>query len=306
MIIGIIGENCSGKSTLAEKIKAELGAEIVTGKDYLRMAKSESEAVSLFREKLRRAVSGDNIIYVISDPEHVKLLPDGAIRILVTADLETIKERFRARMRGNLPAPVALMLERKHGMFDSGEYDYRFDGATGDAESFCVILKNVMRDSVTPFSIRRLSQDERQTALDLAWAVFSEYESPDYSAEGTEEFRKCLHDEGYLSGLHYYGTFDGEKLIGEIAIRPDRKHICFFFVDGRYHRRGIGTRMFRRLLEDYPNETITLNSSPYGLPFYKAIGFVPTDEERTVNGIRFTAMKYEGRQVPGKPTERND
>ena len=306
MIIGIIGENCSGKSTLAEKIKAELGAEIVTGKDYLRMAKSESEAVSLFREKLRRAVSGDNIIYVISDPEHVKLLPDGAIRILVTADLETIKERFRARMRGNLPAPVALMLERKHGMFDSGEYDYRFDGATGDAESFCEVLKNVMRDSVTPFSIRRLSQDERQTALDLAWAVFSEYESPDYSAEGTEEFRKCLHDEGYLSGLHYYGTFDGEKLIGEIAIRPDRKHICFFFVDGRYHRRGIGTRMFRRLLEDYPNETITLNSSPYGLPFYKAIGFVPTDEERTVNGIRFTPMKYEGRQVPGKPTERND
>ena len=306
MVIGIIGENCSGKSTLAEKIKAELGAEIVTGKDYLRMAKSESEAVSLFREKLRRAVSGDNIIYVISDPEHVKLLPDGAIRILVTADLETIKERFRARMRGNLPAPVALMLERKHGMFDSGEYDYRFDGATGDAESFCVVLKNVMRDSVTPFSIRRLSQDERQTALDLAWAVFSEYESPDYSAEGTEEFRKCLHDEGYLSGLHYYGTFDGEKLIGEIAIRPDRKHICFFFVDGRYHRRGIGTRMFRRLLEDYPNETITLNSSPYGLPFYKAIGFVPTDEERTVNGIRFTPMKYEGRQVPGKPTERND
>ena len=306
MVIGIIGENCSGKSTLAEKIKAELGAEIVTGKDYLRMAKSESEAVSLFREKLRRAVSGDNIIYVISDPEHVKLLPDGAIRILVTADLETIKERFRARMRGNLPAPVALMLERKHGMFDSGEYDYRFDGATGDAESFCVVLKNVMRDSVTPFSIRRLSQDERQTALDLAWAVFSEYESPDYSAEGTEEFRKCLHDEGYLSGLHYYGTFDGEKLIGEIAIRPDRKHICFFFVDGRYHRRGIGTRMFRRLLEDYPNETITLNSSPYGLPFYKAIGFVPTDEERTVNGIRFTPMKYEVRQVPGKPAERND
>ena len=39
MVFGIIGENCSGKSTLAEKIKAELGAEIVTGKDYLRMVK---------------------------------------------------------------------------------------------------------------------------------------------------------------------------------------------------------------------------------------------------------------------------
>ncbi len=146
MVFAIIGENCSGKSTLAEKVKETLGGEIVTGKDYLRMAKSESEAVSLFREKLRRAVSGDNIIYVIADPEHVKLLPDGTVRILVSADLETIKERFRARMHGNLPAPVALMLERKHGMFDSGEYDYRFDGVTGNAQSFCEVLKGDLRE----------------------------------------------------------------------------------------------------------------------------------------------------------------
>jgi len=143
------------------------------------------------------------------------------------------------------------------------------------------------------YMIRRLSEEERQAALDLAWAVFSEYESPDYSAEGTEEFRKCLHDEEYLRGLQYYGAFDGGKLIGEIAIRPEKLHICFFFVDGRYHRLGIGTKMFRRLLEDYPGETITLNSSPYGLPFYKVIGFVPTDEEKNVNGIRFTPMKYD-------------
>ena len=92
MVFGIIGENYSGKSTLADKMRTEFGAEIVTGKDYLRMAKSENEAISLFREKLRKAVSGENIIYVIADPEHVKLLPDGAIRILRTADLETIKE----------------------------------------------------------------------------------------------------------------------------------------------------------------------------------------------------------------------
>ena len=44
------------------------------------MAKSESEAVSLFREKLCQAISGDNIIYVIADQEHVKLLPDGTVK----------------------------------------------------------------------------------------------------------------------------------------------------------------------------------------------------------------------------------
>ena len=148
MVFGIIGENCSGKSTLAERIKETLGGEIITGKDYLRMAKSESEAISLFKEKLRRGVSEDNIIYVIADPEYVKLLPDGAIRILVTADLETIKERFAERMHGTLPRPVALMLERKHGIFDSGEYDYRFDGAREDAKSFCEVLKGDKKETV--------------------------------------------------------------------------------------------------------------------------------------------------------------
>ena len=146
MVFGIIGENCSGKSTLAENIKTEFGAEIVTGKDYLRMAKSESEAVSLFMEKLCRAVSGDNIIYVIADPEHMKLLPDGAIRILVKADIDTIKERFKARMHGNLPAPVAGMLEKKHGMFDSGSYDCCFDGVNGDPASLCETLRKAAED----------------------------------------------------------------------------------------------------------------------------------------------------------------
>ena len=140
MVIGIIGENCSGKSTLAEAIQKDIRAEIVTGKDYLRMAKSESEAAALFRKKLADAVSGTNIIYVISEPEQIKLLPDGAVRILVYADIETIKERFKARMHGNLPAPVAQMLERKHGIFDGEVYDYRFDGVNGDAAALCIEL----------------------------------------------------------------------------------------------------------------------------------------------------------------------
>ena len=144
MVIGIIGENCSGKSTLAEKIKKEIGAEIISGKDYLRMAKSESEAVLLFKEKLENAVSGDNLIYVFSEKEQLDFLPDGAVKILVYADIETIKERFKQRMRGNLPKPVEQMLERKHGMFDGVECDYKFDGTSGDAPLLCEKLKELL------------------------------------------------------------------------------------------------------------------------------------------------------------------
>ena len=143
-----------------------------------------------------------------------------------------------------------------------------------------------------PYTFRRLTDAEIPAALSLAWEVFSEYESPVYPEEGTEEFRRCLGDKSYLSGIEYYGAFDGETLVGEIGIRAAQRHICFFFVKGDHHRKGIGTKLFRQLLCGSPAGTITLNSSPYGLPFYQALGFIPTGEEQTVNSIRFTPMAY--------------
>ena len=123
MVIGIFGESCTGKSTLAEKIAADLRCEVFTGKDYLRLAKNENIAKAMLQKKLNAAVNGENIIYVISEKEHLVLLPKGALRILVTADLELIKSRFTQRMRGNLPAAVANMLEKKHSCFDAEPHD---------------------------------------------------------------------------------------------------------------------------------------------------------------------------------------
>ena len=142
------------------------------------------------------------------------------------------------------------------------------------------------------FSIRALSGGELDAALALVWRVFSEYEAPDYAPEGTAEFRRCLDDEAFLAGIAHYGVFDGDTLIGELGFRPDRNHICFFFVDGAYHRLGVGTRLFRRLLDDCPDGAITVNSSPYGLPFYRRLDFAPTAGEQTVHGIRFIPMIY--------------
>lgn len=139
---------------------------------------------------------------------------------------------------------------------------------------------------------RSLSEREVSEALELAWEVFKKYESPDYSPEGTEEFRKCLHDAVYLNGIIYYGALLNEKLVGILGISKEKCHICFFFVRGENHRQGIGTKLFHRMRQDFAGKRITLNSSPYGLPFYRYLGLVPTDEEKTVNGIRFTPMEY--------------
>ena len=79
MVIGIIGENCTGKSTLAEAVQTAFGGEILTGKDYLRLAKSESMAAALFKKKLKTALTGENVIYVISEQEHLAFLPEGSV-----------------------------------------------------------------------------------------------------------------------------------------------------------------------------------------------------------------------------------
>ena len=141
MVIGIFGESCTGKSTLAEKIAASFPCEVFTGKDYLRLAKNENIAKVMFQKKMAAAVAGENVIYVISEKEHLPLLPEGALRILVTADLETIKSRFSQRMRGNLPAPVASMLEKKHGCFDGESHDFRVISGETDLETVVEQIK---------------------------------------------------------------------------------------------------------------------------------------------------------------------
>ena len=128
MLIAIIGDNCVGKSTLAAKIHEKRGAKIYSGKDYLRLEKNPTLALDTFRKLLQDSVTGEDIIYIITEKEHVELLPEGAFRIVLTAELETIKARFKERKRGNLPAPVEKMLEAKHGMYDNLDCNLRLDG----------------------------------------------------------------------------------------------------------------------------------------------------------------------------------
>ena len=127
MLIAIIGENCVGKSTLAEKLNETLMGKIYAGKDYLRLEKNPSAAAETFKGLLKEAVMGDNIIYLITEKEHTDLLPEGAFKIVLTAPLETVKQRFKDRMRGVLPPPVEKMLEAKHGMYDDFPCNMKLD-----------------------------------------------------------------------------------------------------------------------------------------------------------------------------------
>lgn len=137
MVVAIFGESCAGKSTFADQLKTQLNAEVYSGKDFLRLAKSEAEARQIFQGKLNEAMTGPHLIYVISEQEHLTLLPEGAVRVLVTADLDAIKSRFARRMGGTLPPPVADMLERKHGMFDHEAHHIHIISGETDPDAAC-------------------------------------------------------------------------------------------------------------------------------------------------------------------------
>ena len=141
--------------------------------------------------------------------------------------------------------------------------------------------------SMLNVSIKRL--DETQSALQLVWEVFQEFESPDYTQEGINEFYKSIHDENYISMLTMYGAFLNGELVGVIATRNNGRHIALFFVDGKYHRQGIGKQLFEAVRTD----KMTVNSSPYAVVIYRKLGFKAVDDEQSVNGLRFTPMTLE-------------
>ena len=142
------------------------------------------------------------------------------------------------------------------------------------------------------YNIRKLESFETESALDLVNKVFMEYEAPDYSEEGVEEFNKSMRDEEYLSKLCMYGAYANEKLIGVIATRSEGTHIALFFVDSGFQGKGVGRSLFQTVLADCNSNRITVNSSPYAVPIYKKLGFTETDTEQAVNGLRFTPMEY--------------
>ena len=138
--------------------------------------------------------------------------------------------------------------------------------------------------------IRKVKEDEMQVALDLVWRVFLEFEAPDYTEEGIKEFKKSIDDLEWINKRDFYGAYNDNQLLGVIATK-DLSHISLFFVEGKYHKQGIGKKLYEKVKSLNTNNYFTVNSSPYAHDVYKHLGFVDTDSEQCVHGLRFYPMK---------------
>jgi GNAT superfamily N-acetyltransferase len=141
--------------------------------------------------------------------------------------------------------------------------------------------------------IRTVTEAEKPQALALAERVFLTYVGPYYTQEGIDEYCNSLRDPEYVALLTIYGAFEGDTLMGILATRLEGTHIALFFVDGAYHRRGIGRRLFEKAWEADPSNRLTVNAAPYAYDIYHKLGFVDTAKEENVRGIISTPMVYE-------------
>jgi 8-oxo-dGTP diphosphatase len=152
---------------------------------------------------------------------------------------------------------------------------------------------------------RKAKPEDIYPAFELALRVFIEFEAQDYEQDAVVKFKSdCIDNEeyinNYVTGKHLmYVALEGNKIVGFVNERGNG-HISMLFVDGLHHRQGIATTLMNNIVCDLKLcgfDKITLNSSPYGLPFYKHFGFKPTDTEQKKDGFIFTPMSYEPNEI---------
>ena len=149
------------------------------------------------------------------------------------------------------------------------------------------------------FEIKRLTaKEDIHASLQLAEDVFMQFEAPDFPPRGVESFKSFIWGKRVKEmiadgSFALWGCYCENQLVGMLAMR-DNSHISLLFVMGDFHRQGIGRMLFaqaKKYAALHLKRKITVNASPYGLPFYRAIGFKETDMESVIDGVRSTPME---------------
>ena len=148
------------------------------------------------------------------------------------------------------------------------------------------------------FEVRWARESEWTSAMQMIWRTFLEYDGKDYTEEGIRNFFQFITDDdlyvSFLNGKYQMMVALAEgEIIGAGSIRS-RNHLSLLFVDGAYHRRGVGSAIMSRLCDYLQREAgeryISLKAAPYAVDFYRKLGFTTVRPEEEYSGIRVTSM----------------
>ena len=150
------------------------------------------------------------------------------------------------------------------------------------------------------FRVLKAKEEDWEEAMGLAFRTFRKYVEPDYPKEGADNFIDFISDP-HLFNMFRIGEYhlwvarddEEDEIIGMGSIRSGN-HISLLFVDEKWHKKGVGKQIMKKM-EDFVREggrdKITVNASPYGIPFYHRIGFEDTSGQILSGGMYMTPME---------------
>ncbi len=146
--------------------------------------------------------------------------------------------------------------------------------------------------------IEEFSSGQENEISNLIKTVFDEFVGFEYSAEGNGVFYDFIRPESirerYEKGNLILTCRKDGKIVGMIEVR-DNNHVCLFFVDRKYHKLGIGKRLFDEILEKVKGKTdfLEVNASTFSETVYSRLGFKKIGDVTEKSGITYIPMKME-------------
>lgn len=141
--------------------------------------------------------------------------------------------------------------------------------------------------------IKKIDSSNILPALDFSLNVFIKFNSSNYPDEGINLFKDSIFNSENINSREYFGAYIDNILVGVIASNKDYSHISLLFVDGNYHKMGIGRQLFNKVKSLCIKNYITVNSSLYAYSFYKHLGFYDTCGMVCVKGFSFYPMRLD-------------
>ena len=152
---------------------------------------------------------------------------------------------------------------------------------------------------MSDFTVRTATEDEWEDAMGLAYRTFRKFVEKDYPKEGVENFVDFISDP-HLFRMFQMGEYhlwvaesSGGDIVGMGSLRSG-SHISLLFVEDKWQLSGVGRRLMEEM-ESFVKGSgfgyITVNASPYGIPFYHRLGFEDLGGMVLNGGMYVTPMK---------------
>jgi len=147
---------------------------------------------------------------------------------------------------------------------------------------------------------RKFRDQDVKDVAQLMPRVYKEFNSEEAAPEKIQEFHDYIDprknsNKELLQKIKrpvFFVATDNGKIIGIIRGMPDR--LTSLFVEGKYHKKGIGKQLFEFFQKEavrQGSKSIKVRASLFATSFYQKMGFKKTTGRRKFRGMAIQPMK---------------